>query len=357
MAEETDPESKTEDPTPRRREEARKQGQVPFSNELVGAAVTLAGIVGLNSFGRAIGGTMLDVFRSDLPHLFRAELTAAAAQQMIGGAMLNLMLALAPLFALMVVVGVVVSVIQAGFQITLERLELKFDKLNPASGFGRLFSVAAVVRGLLAVLKVAAIAAVAYFLVEGRAGVIATLDRDHLGGAVASSWALIIRLGLYLTLAVAVVAALDYVYQRRRFERGLMMTKEELKREMKQDDGDPQVKHRMRQMARERMRRQKMLAEVPTATVVVTNPTEYAVALRYVAGKDVAPVVVARAKGAFAARVVAAARGAEVPVLERPPLARALYSGVREGQGVPQELFAAVAEVIAFLYKLKGITR
>ena len=357
MAEETDPESKTEDPTPRRREEARKQGKVPFSNELVGAAVTLAGIVGLNAFGRAIGGTMLDVFRTDLPQLFKAELTPSAAQQLIGGAMLNMLLALAPLFALMVAVGVAASAIQAGFQITPERLELKFEKLNPATGFGRLFSVAAVVKGLLAVLKVAAIATVAYLIVEGRSGVIGTLDRAHLGGAVAASWALIIRLGLYLTAAVALVAALDYVYQRRRFEKGLMMTKEELKREIKQDDGDPQMKHRMRQMARERMRRQKMLAEVPTATVVVTNPTEYAVALRYVAGRDIAPTVVARGKGAFAARVVAAARGAEVPVLERPPLARALYAGVREGQAVPPELFAAVAEVIAFLYRLKGITR
>jgi flagellar biosynthetic protein FlhB len=357
MADETDPESKTEDPTPRRREEARKQGQVPFSNELVGAAVTLAGIVGLDAFGRAIGDTMLDVFRTDLPQLFRAELTPSAAQQLIGGAMLTLLLALAPLFALMVAVGVAASAIQAGFQITPERLELKFEKLNPATGFGRLFSLAAVVKGLLAVLKVAAIATVAYLIVEGRAGVIGTLDRNNLGGAVAASWALIIRLGLYLTAAVAVVAALDYVYQRRRFEKGLMMTKEELKREIKQDDGDPQMKHRMRQMSRERMRRQKMLAEVPTATVVVTNPTEYAVALRYVAGRDLAPTVVARGKGALAVRVVAAAREAEVPVLERPPLARALYAGVRDGQAVPQELFAAVAEVIAFLYKLKGITR
>jgi len=357
MAEDTDPESKTEDPTPRRREEARKQGQIPFSNELVGAAVTLAGIVGLNAFGSTIGGTMLDVFRTDLPQLFRAEMTASLAQQLIGQAILNMLLALLPLFGLMVLVGVAASVIQAGFQITPERLELKFDKLNPATGAGKLFSVAALVKGLLAVLKVGAIATVAYLLVEGRRGVIMSLDRHHLGGAVAASWALIIRLGLYLTAAVAVVAALDYVYQRRRFEKGLMMTKDELKRELKQDDGDPMVKHRMRQMARERMRRQKMLAEVPTATVVITNPTEYAVALRYVAGRDATPVVVARGKGALAAMVVAAARKSEVPVLERPPLARALFAGVREGQAVPQELFTAVAEVIAFLYKLKGITR
>lgn len=357
MAEEVDPESKTEDPTPRRREEARKQGQVPFSNEFVGAVVTLAGIVGLSVFGRSIGGAMLDVFRSDLPRVFRDDLTPSGAQQMLGAAILNLMLALLPLLALMVAVGVAASVIQVGFQISPERLELKFDKLDPASGLGRLFSLAAVVKGLLAVLKVGAIAAVAYLLIEGRAGVISTLDRDRLGGAVASSWALVIRLGLYLTAAVAAVAAIDYAYQRFRFERSLKMSKEELKRELKQDDGDPQYRHRIRQMARERMRRQKMLAEVPKATVVITNPTEYAVALRYDAGKDAAPVVVARGKGAFAARVVATARGAGVPVLERPPLARALYGGVREGSAVPQQLFAAVAEVIAFLYRLKGITR
>ena len=357
MAEDADPESKTEDPTPRRREEARKQGQVPFSTDLVGAAVTLAGIIGLSTFGRAIGNTMLETFRTDLPKLFRAELTTEAAQQLLGQAAVNLMVALAPLFALLLAVGIAASVIQAGFQITPERLELKFDKLDPAAGLGRLFSVAALVRGLLALLKIAAIAAVAYLLVEGRSGVIASLGRGHLGGAVSASWGLVVRLGLYLTVAVAVVAALDYAYQRMRFERSLRMTKDELKRELKQDDGDPQVKHRIRQMARERMRRQKMLAEVPKATVVVTNPTEYAVALRYESGKDAAPVVVARGKGALAKRIADAARTAGVPVLERPPLARALFAGVREGQFVPPELFAAVAEVIAFLYRLKGAGR
>jgi flagellar biosynthetic protein FlhB len=297
---------------------------------------------------------MLDVFRSDLPRLFRAELTPDAAQQLLGQSVLNLLLALAPLFALMVIVGVAASVIQAGFQITPERLELKFDKLDPASGLGRLFSVAAVVRGLLAILKVTAIAAVAYLLIEGRQGVILALGRDHLGGAVASSWALVIRLGIYLTGAVAAVATLDYVYQRVRFERSMKMTKDELKRELKYDDGDPQMKHRFKQLARERMRRAKMLSEVPKATVVVTNPTEYAVALRYVAGRDNAPVVVARGKGPFAARIVEVARSTEVPVLQRPPLARALFGGVREGQSVPPELFAAVAEVIAFLYRLRA---
>ncbi|MBX9578682.1 MAG: flagellar biosynthesis protein FlhB, partial [Gemmataceae bacterium] len=353
MADEVDQESKTEDPTPRRREEARRQGQVPFSAELVGSLVTLAGVVGLIEVGPDVGATMLDVFRHDLPRLLHPEFGPAEARELFARTAVRVLGALAPFLGLLVAVGVGASLVQVGFQVNTEKLEPNFDKLNPATGAGRLFSVQALVRGLLTLLKVAALAGVAYLVVDRRGGAITGIGRDRLPGAVQSAWAVTMRLAVYLSAAVAGVAVLDYLYQRRRFEQSLRMTRQELKEELKQEEGDPQIKARVRQIQRERSRR-RMLAEVPKASVVVTNPTHYAVALRYDAGRDAAPVVVARATGPFARRVAALARDSGVPVLERPTLARALYAAVREGQPIPGPLFRAVAEVLAFVYRLRG---
>ena len=354
MAEEVDPESKTEDPTPRRREEARRKGRVPFSAELVGSLVTLAGVLGLMYIGPSVWDALITIFRSDLPRAGRGEFGTAEAAELIGRTGLRALAAMLPFFGLLLAVGVGAAVAQVGFQLNTEKLEPDLDKLNPANGLGRLFSVAALVRGLLTLLKVVALAGVAYVVLNGRGGLIASLGMSpRLAAVTPVAWSLITRLALYLSGAVAVVAVFDYAYQRRRFEQGLRMTKEELKQELKQEEGDPQIKARVRQIARERAQR-KMLTEVPKATVVVTNPTHYAVALRYDAARDAAPVVVAKGKGAFALRIARLARDSGVPVLERPPLARALHAGVKEGQPIPGALFRAVAEVLAFVMKLRG---
>jgi flagellar biosynthetic protein FlhB len=353
LAEEVDQESKTEDPTPRRREEARRQGQVPFSAELVGSLVLLAGVIGLQNIGPDVWTAMINVFRSDIPRAFQPEFDSTAAAELFTRTLGRLLAALLPLFGILLGVGVAVSVAQVGFQINTEKLSFNFDKLNPANGVTRLFSVSALVRGGLTILKVIALAVVAYIVLEGRAGVITSLSRDRLAGAAPAVWAVVMRLALYLTAAVALVAVLDYFYQRYKFEQSLRMTKEEVKRELKEEEGDPMIKARLRQIARERTKR-KMLAEVPKATVVVTNPTHYAVALRYDPKRDAAPVVVAKGAGSFAKRIAELARESGVAVLERPPLARAIYGAVKEGRAIPGPLFRAVAEVLAFVYKLRG---
>ncbi len=353
MAEDVDQESKTEDPTPRRREEARRQGQVPFSAELVGSLVLLAGVIGLMNFGPDLWAALSHVFKYELPRAFQPEMNTEDAAALFARTAGRLLAPLLPLFAVLLAVGIGASVVQVGLQFNTEKLAFKFDKLNPVNGVSRLFSVAALVRGLLTILKVVALALVAYLVIEGRAGIITSLSHDRLAGAAPAAWAVVMRLALYLTGAVAAVAVLDYIYQRYKFEQSLRMTKEEVKREMREEDGDPQVKARIRQIARERAKR-KMLTEVPKATVVVTNPTHVAIALRYDPTRDEAPVVVARGSGAFAKRIAELARASGVPVLERPPLARALHAGVKEGQPIPGPLFRAVAEVLAFVYKLKG---
>ena len=353
MAEEVDQESKTEDPSPRRREEARRQGQVPFSAEAVGSLVLLVGVIGLANFGPAVWGTMVNVFKHEIPRAYHPEFDTTAAAELIARVTFQLLAVLLPFLGALLAVGVVASVVQVGFQINTEKLSVNLDKLNPANGWTRLFSVSALVKGLLTLLKVAALAGVAYWVLERRAGVITTLSRDRLAGAAPAAWAVIMRLALYMVASIAGVAVLDYIYQRYKFEQQLRMTKEEVKRELKEEEGDPMIKARIRQIARERAKR-KMLSEVPKATVVVTNPTHYAVALRYDPGRDAAPVVVARGAGVFAKRIAEVARKSGVAVLERPPLARALYSGVKEGKAIPGPLFRAVAEVLAFVYKIRG---
>ncbi len=353
MAEDVDPESKTEEASPKRREDARKQGQIPFSAELVGAVVLLASVLALANLGKPLGEAMLNVFRHDLPKAFRGDFTALDAQVLFARTAITVLTALLPILGVMLAAGVAAAVAQAGFQITPERLELKFDRLDPTSGFGRLFSFASVVKGLLAILKVTAVAVVAYVVIDGRYGLITGLGRDRVPGAAVTAWSIVTRLAVYLAAAAVLIALIDYVYQRQRFETQLRMTKQEVKEELKESEGDPQLKARMRQVARERARR-KMLQAVPKATVVITNPTHYAVALRYEAATDAAPVVVAKGAGAFAERIMALARTSGVPVLERPPLARALFKGVREGQPIPAVLFRAVAELIALVYRLRA---
>lgn len=356
MADDADKESKTEDPTPRRREEARRQGQIPFSAELVGGLVTLAGVIALSTTGPAMWEAMRVAFRHDLPRAFQPDFGPAAAQELVARTVLRMLAAMAPFFGILVAVGAAASVVQAGFEINTEKLEPNFDKLNPATGFGRLFSLAGVVKAGQTILKVLAFAVVAYVVLDRRSGLVLAIGRYSVAEAAFVGWGLVMRLGLYLAAAIVLVSVLDVIYQRYQFEQSLKMTKQELKEELKQEDGDPQIKARIRQLQRDRSR-QKMMAEVPKATVVVTNPTHFAVALRYDGTKDAAPVVVAKGAELFAKRIADLARRHGVPVLERPTLARALFSGVKEGRPIPNGLFQAVAEVLAFVYRLRGVTK
>ncbi|MCS6866410.1 MAG: flagellar biosynthesis protein FlhB [Gemmataceae bacterium] len=356
MAEDIDRESKTEEPTPRRREEARRQGQVPFSAELVGSVVLLAGVIALMYLGTDIWYALRDVLHHARPPQFQPDFGLEAAVALLSRTFLRVLVALGPFLGVLLAVGVAVSVAQAGFQINTEKLAPDFEKLNPAQGVSRLVSLASLVKTGLTLLKVAALAVVAYLILEGRLGVLTALSHGPLAWSVAAAWAIVLRLAVFLAAAIVGVALLDYAYQRYRFEQSLRMTKDEVKRELKEDEGDPLVKARLRQIARERTRR-KMLAAVPQATVVITNPTHYAIALRYNTLQDDAPVVVARGRGGLARRIAELARQQGVVVLERPPLARTLYHSVPLGQPIPPALFRAVAEVLALVYRQRGIPR
>jgi flagellar biosynthetic protein FlhB len=347
-------ESRTEPASPRRREEARKQGQVAVSQELIGSLVLLAGLVVLAWQGRVLGDGLLDALRLDLPHLTAGDLSVEAAAALLAVQFERWLRLLGLFLGVLLAAGVGGSLLQVGFHLHPEVLSFKFEKLSPAQGAGRLFSTAAVVRGGLSLLKVAALACLTLWLLHDRTGLVAVLGRAGVGYAAAQGWGLIVRVCLGVAAVLVLLGVVDYSYQRFRFERALRMTRQEVKQEVKNEEGDPLIRNRIRQLQRDLARR-RMMASVPRATVVVTNPTHIAVALRYERVRMKAPRVVAKGAGYVAERIVDLARAHGVPVVERAPVARALYGAVKLDQEIPGALFYAVAEVLAYVYRLRGV--
>jgi flagellar biosynthetic protein FlhB len=344
--------TRTEAPTQRRREEARNQGQFAFSSELGNGAQLLAGVLALAWGGRSLAASLLDVMRVDLSAIDRFELSVDQVPGLAAWLFMRAAGAVGFFVGFVLVMGLVVSTVQVGFQVTPELLGLRWNRLSPAAGWSRMFSVAASVRGLMAVLKVVALAWVAWWVLRGRGPLIANLSELTLATALAQTWDIMMRLALAAGAALVLIGLADYVVQRVRHEQSLRMTREELKEELKRDEGDPQTRARLRRAARQ-IAHQQMMHDVPSATVVITNPTHLAIALRYERGVTAAPRIVAKGAGAVAHRIVSLARSHAVPVIERKPLAQALFKTVKVGQEIPAALYYAVAEVLAYVYRLR----
>jgi flagellar biosynthetic protein FlhB len=344
--------SRTEAPTPRRRQEAREQGRVAVSQELTGGLLLLAGALALLWGGAGLGGGLLDGVRRGLSGAAVRDLGPEQARALLVGLAAQAAHLVAPLLAALFVVALVAMVFQVGFHFLPGLLAFRIDRLDPMAGLQRMFSLAGVVRGLAALAKVMIVAAVAYVVCSGRARELSALWQHDLPTAVALGWAVVLRLAIIAAIALLVLGGLDYAFQRYRLEQSLWMTRQELKEELKQEEGDPVIKARMRKLGRE-MSQRRMMRDVPRATVVITNPTHLAIALRYEKGQP-APRVLAKGAGHVAQRIVETARRHAVPVVERRPVAQALYKAVKVGQEVPAALYHAVAEVLAYVYRLRG---
>lgn len=345
--------TRTEEPTPRRREEARKKGQVAISPELSAAVIVFVGIIFLLIMGPAAGSSLLNAFRTDLVRVAHADLDVPATQAIGLRLFRQFLAAIGVLLGVLVAAAFGIGVAQAGFRFLPDRLAFDFSRLNPATGFERIWSLQAARRLLIALLKATVFVIIAILVLRGRLGAIQSLGRGSVEAALGGGWAICIRLLVSLAAAMLLFGIIDYFIQWRRHETSLRMTRQELKEEIKREEGDPLIRARIRQLQQEQARHRIRL-QVPKATVVITNPTHYAVALRYERGSALAPVVIAKGAGVFARQIVELARRHAVPVLERPIVARAIYATVKEGKEIPQELFRAVAEVIAFVYRLRG---
>ncbi len=344
---------RSEPATPKRREDARKKGQIAYSPELVGAAVLLAGVVGLWSFGPGVALELVGLIRTRFMRQAPADLGVGEAGEMLGGQLADFVRVGLPLMALPLLAGILAGLGQTGFLLGFSRLAPDPERLSPAAGAGRMFSWSGVFKGVMGLVKVAVLAVLIYAVLRSRVGVFASLGQGDVPTAAALAWQLVLRVALSLSTAFLLLGLVEYAYQRYQLERSLRMTKQEVKDEVRREEGDPQVKQRMRRMQRD-LARKGMLDEVPKATLVVTNPTHFAVAIRYDRRTMSAPRVIAKGAGDLAKRMAARARLHGVPVVERPPVARALYRGVGLGNEIPQDFFVAVAELIAFVYRLRG---
>ena len=341
---------KTEQPTARRREEAREEGQIARSADLTAAVALLAGLLLLKALGPRMLDTMLNMTRAlgEAPAIDTGGLLPWIKK--VGLATVDL---LGPFLGLLVAITIAGTAAQSGLLLTWKKLSLKPDRIDPVAGAKRLFSGDALSRLLLGLLKVGVVAAIAYFTIRGRIGTVLSAGALHTGGIFAVSAALLFDLAVRLGLALLILGIVDYLLQRWKLERQLRMTKQEVRDELKKMEGDPLIKQRRRQL-QARLALQRIRSEVPKADVVVTNPTEFAVALKYDQAVMAAPRVVAKGKDFLAARVREVAQLHGVPVVQRPPLARALYAGVEVGQEVPPAFYRAVAELLAYVYQLTG---
>ncbi|MBN1345951.1 MAG: flagellar biosynthesis protein FlhB [Phycisphaerae bacterium] len=344
---------KTEAPTPRRRDEAREQGQIAKSQDLGAAVTLLGGMIALYVLGDGI----LSKFMDGLGHFFgRNDAISLTPDQIKGSAYFAVrMLAgiTLPIMAILVVLGLLVGLAQTGLLFTLKPLQPKLDKLNPINGAKRLVSARAFVRLGMSILKMLIVGTVAYLSINERlTQIVFAMNLDHwqLFGLAAD---LIFSLALRLGIILVILAILDYVWQRYKHEQDLKMTKEEVKEEMKRMEGDPVVKQRQRQV-QQQLALQRLRSDVPKADVVVTNPTELAIAIKYDADEMAAPRVIAKGKDFMAQRIREIAIEYGIPIVERKPLAQALYKAVEVGQEVPPQFYKAVAEILAYVYEVTG---
>lgn len=347
---EIDQDQKTEQATEKRLRDAHERGQFAKSPEL-SIVISLATALGamvftLQGMTRELAQYTVGIFTGFAGVPVTVDTIGEQLQvalRIYGQALLPVLVAAA--------LGVVLAgSFQSGFRISSKAVGLKFESLNPAQGFTRLFSKVTLVRGGIDILKLIAIGAV---LLAGARGLLedplftAPVEAAYLGQFLQNSALAFLTRVLF---ALGIVAALSYGWEKFKTSRDLMMTRQEVKDEHKNSEGDAHVKSAMRRMARRMMQKQ-MLAAVPTADVVITNPTHYAVALKYERGRDQAPVVLAKGENRFALRIKALAAEHNVPTVENRPIARLLFSVGKVGEGIPPELFQAVAEILAFVYR------
>lgn len=343
---------RTEAPTPRRLEEARQEGQVARSLELNTAVILLVGTLLLRGPGAEIVRLVRESMVSIIAMLPGFELTGSWVRTYV----FNQVMLFAPPVGLIIigilVSGVSVTLLQTGFLWASKKIGFDFKRINPLSGFQRIFSGQGLIELGRALLKLALVGYVAYSFLRGRMDEIMHLGTTDLASGVSGWAALAIDLCIQVGSAYFVLAAADYAFQRWRFMRSMRMTKEEIKEDYKRSEGDPFLRGRIRAQQR-KIARTRMMANVPKAKVVVTNPTHFAVALDYEPETMRAPRVLA--KGAFyvAQKIVDIAKENRVPVVQNVPLARSLYKTVEVDQEIPPEMYLAVAEVLAYVYRLK----
>ncbi len=348
---------KTEKATPKKRREAREKGQVFQSREISTALVLLFVFISLRIFGRNIYIQLVEFAQkvfTEYPMIEDLYVPDIIVRVFIDG-LIVFFKAIGPVFLISLLTGLIVSYAQVGFLFTLETLKPNFSRINPLSGIKRIFSMRGLVELLKAVIKVSAIIYVSYSYLNGKAQAVVTLMDTDVIGIAAFIGITSVDLAIRICIVLVALGVFDFAYQWWEYEKNMKMTKQEVKEEYKQIEGNPEIKAKIKQKQRQiSMRR--MMQEIPKADVVITNPTHFACALKYDAQASPAPMLLAKGQDYIAFRIKEIASENKVEIVENKPLARAIYDTVDIGQAIPPELYQAVAEVLAFVYSLKGKT-
>lgn len=343
---------KTEDPTPKKKQDARKKGQVAKSREFV-AAITLIGItllvVALSSYELK---TIQAFLSRSLRNAGKTYMGEGDVLSVFKFSTVEFMKITLPVFAAVMALGVIANLIQTGFIYSTEPLKPQLNRLNPIEGFKRMFSGKAFMEMLKAIANIMIIGYVTYSFVKGEFYSIIKVSDMSLNSLMAVPGEIMQSELVRVAVIISVLGIIDLLYQKYAYKKELRMTKQEIKEEYKQMEGDPQIKSKIKQKQRE-MAQRRMMHEVPRASVVVTNPTHLAVALRYEQGKDSAPMVVAKGADLIASKIKQIAKENKVPVIENKPVARMLYERVEINESIPIEMYQAVAEILAVVYSLK----
>lgn len=344
---------KTEKATPKKRQDTRKKGQVAKSMELSGASVLMSAFICLMIFGGYIRDHLVKLFTDVFLNRLTMAVTVDNVVMLLGEYGIQILLLIAPLFICVLVVGIAVNYMQVGFLLTGEALKMKFSKIDPIKGFKNILSLRSLVEFAKSIFKLSIIGYLVYTSLWGARQGLSSLSQMSPDAIYQFTADVTMSLGIKIGVGLLVLAALDYMYQKYEYEKNIRMSKQDIKDEYKKMEGDPLIKGKIRERQR-RMALQRMMQEVPKADVIITNPTHFAVALKYEGSTMEAPQVIAKGQDYMALKIKEIAKKHGVMTMENKPLARALYQRTEIGDAIPGDLFQAVAEVLAYVYKLKG---
>lgn len=356
MADDRDESQQTEQPTQRRLDQAQEHGDVVSSPEVTTFILLLGGTISLAVFATSASQQLMELFRVFLASADRIAVEPGTLQRLMGHILVKLLVVLGPLFAVLIASGLSANILQHRPTLSFERIKPNFSKLSLISGFKRLFGIDGITNLVKGFIKMGVVGIAIWTQLKPEFSGLEAVMTQGPAAIAADMMHLLFKLLMATLAAMAVIAIADYIYQRFRFIKRNMMSKQEVKEEFRQTEGDPHVKGKLKAIRMEKAKR-RMIAAVPEATVVITNPTHFAVALKYEAGKTQAPICVAKGVDALALRIREKAKEHEVPIVENPPLARALYATAEIDQAIPVEHYKAVAQVIGYVMKLTGKMR
>ncbi len=344
---------KTEKATPKKREDAKKKGQTAKSQDVNTAIILLAVFLFLTFSASYIADIVFDLFHQTFQEYMLMELTENTVQVITMDIMKEVALLLGPIMLVALLAGLVSNYIQVGVMFTTEPLQPKLEKIDPIKGFKRIFSLRAIVELLKSILKISFVGAITFVILWMNIDQVLSLSLKSVGDSLATMASLTVQMGIAASLALLFLSLFDFLYQRYDFEKNIRMSKQDLKDEHKNIEGDPLIKSKIKQRQRE-MAMRRMMQEVPDADVVITNPTHFAIALKYDENKMDAPFVVAKGVDYLAQKIKYIANENDIVMVENRPLARSLYESAEIGDAVPEEFFKAVAEILAYVYRIKN---